>query len=114
MSKTINTTNEVSEKVITKSELIEKVANESGHTIEEVETVLNAMGDSIFDTIKKADEETNVKIKLFDGFSITSHFQAEKEKHDNARNKDITVPSRIKTKGIFSRTYLEKLTFRDK
>lgn len=94
---------------ILKDKLIQMIANTSGENISTVENVLKSMENIVLTTLKEADNNKDISIKIFDGFFIDSTYIPEKKQQNNLTGKIIDVASKIKVKARITRGYAEKI-----
>ena len=96
-------------KTYTKEKIIRKVARALGRNVEVVRQIYNTIDDVILDTIGETDQDTDVKIKLFEGITIDSTYIPEKAKMNNLIGEVIQTSSKIKPKFNMTRYYVEKI-----
>ena len=96
--------------VFTKDRMIKKISAKTGRSFDTVRKFYNALEDSLAEVLSSADENTDVTIKLCEGFTIDSKFVPEKEKLNNLTGKLIKTKEKIKCKANVTRNYCEKLT----
>lgn len=92
-----------------KDELIQAVAEISSVKMSVVKIVMKALEDVIILTLKNANFDKDVSIKLFDGFYIDSTYIPNKQKKNNLTGKLIDVASKIKIKTRITRGYIGKI-----
>lgn len=92
-----------------KNELIQAVADTSSVNVSVVKIVMKALEDVIMETLKGANFDKDVSIKLFDGFYVDSTHISGKRKKNNLTGKLIDVSSKIKIKTRITRGYARKI-----
>lgn len=94
----------------TKANLIKSIAKECGFEQDEVRMVYESLDQHIVEALSKADEGTDVVVRLFDGVSMSSTFVPEMEKVNNLTGENIVSMCKIRPKVKLTRNYREKLT----
>lgn len=89
--------------------LIEQIANKTYISPEAVAVILGAVEDVVIDKISSASKDTDISVKLFDGFFIEGKYQEAKETENNLTSESIEVPEKIKIRGRFTRVFKEKI-----
>lgn len=97
-------------KIYNKKILIKKIAKMTGREIRTVRTVYNAMEEVITELLASADVDTDITIRLFEGFTIDSTFIPEQIQTNNLTGKVITALSKIRLKANITRNYRNKVT----
>ena len=92
-----------------KDDLTQIVADTSSVNVSVVKIVMKALEDVIMETLKGANFDKDVSIKLFDGFYIDSTYIPDKRKKNNLTGKLIDVSSKIKIKTRITRGYSGKI-----
>ena len=80
-----------------KTELIKAIAEKAGYTQKDVKTVMEALQDVVFTTIK--DEE----VKLMDGVTLTAVFKDATTARNPKTNETIDVPAKYAPKCKFGK-----------
>lgn len=89
--------------------LVEQIANKTYISPEAVAVILGAVEDVVIDKISSASKDTDISVKLFDGFFIEGKYQEAKETENNLTSESIEVPEKIKIRGRFTRVFKEKI-----
>lgn len=95
--------------VYNKETLIRRAAEACDKDIKVVREIYNAIEDDVFALLATADEDTDVRIKLFEGVSLVCGFVPESTKMNNLTGKTAVVPAKIKPKAVITRNYCDKL-----
>lgn len=95
--------------IITKENLIKDIAKQNHKTICETKDFYNAFENIIFNNLSTANEDKDVRIKLFEGINLDGIFIPEKTKKNNLTGQINFVHSKIKPKFTITRSYCEKL-----
>lgn len=106
--------NSKTNRTYTKQMLIREIANECRKDVRTVSTVYNLLEENIKRILSTADQDTDVKIRLFDGISIDGTFIPERTKLNNLTGEFITTKSKIRPKAKITRYYCDKVTEYDK
>lgn len=93
----------------TKDRFIKDIATKCEIDVADVKTMYAAFEDVLTGYLSEANMETDIVVKVFDGFSMTSTFAPETTKKNNFTGEDMVVASKIKPKAKFTRTYQERL-----
>lgn len=94
----------------TKDMIIKNIANECGKEIKYVKEIYNALESEIERLLSKANSDTDISLRLFEGISINSTFVPEQTKINNLTGEMLTSSSKIKPKANITRHYCEKIT----
>lgn len=92
-----------------KHELIQAVADISNVNTPMVKIVMEGLENVITQALKSASSDTDVTIKLFEGFYIDSTYIPSKEKRNNLTGKLIHVSNKTKIKTRITKGYIEKI-----
>ena len=95
--------------IITKDRMIKKISAKTGRSFDTIRRFYNALEDSLAEVLSSADENTDVTIKLCEGFTINSEFVPEKDKVNNLTGKLIKTKEKIKCKANVTKNYCNKL-----
>ena len=90
--------------------LVEQIANKTYISPEAVAVILGAVEDVVIDKISSASKDTDVSVKLFDGFFIEGKYQEANEAENNLTGETIELPERINIRGRFTRAFKEKIS----
>lgn len=96
-------------KVITKESLIRDIAKQTNKTISDTKVFYNSLENIVFDILSSVNEEQDVCVRLFEGFSLDGKYMPEKTKRNNLTGEESFVESKIKPKCNITRSYCEKL-----
>ena len=102
---------------VTKQDLILEIARRRKIKIDVVKEIYNALEDLVFETICNTTEEDTkvnpIDIRLFEGISLNSYYEPEKEKKVNYIKDDkdsiVTVKSKIKLKAFITNNLKNKI-----
>lgn len=92
-----------------KESLIKKIADQTGQSIEVVRQIYNTLDTVVFNTLSSVTEEEDVKVKLFNGVTMTSTFVPSKNQMNNLTGQMIQTACKIRPKVTLSRDYKERL-----
>ena len=112
MVDSVNNNDKVAQKtktVYTKAQLIKRIAQNVRvrHTL--VEKIYNGLEDEIKFLLASADENNDISLRLFEGFTIDSEYLSPHEKMNNLTGETITTLAKIKPRAKFTRYYSQKL-----
>lgn len=93
----------------TKDKFIKEIASRSEMDVADVKKMYAEFENVLTGYLSEANMETDIVVKMFDGFSMVSTFTPETTKRNNFTGEDMVVASKIKPKAKFTRTYQEKL-----
>lgn len=89
--------------------IINKIAMELNMDSLVIESVLNSLEGILFRNIQRTNEKVKFIFKLFEGMSLETNYQKEKQKTNNLTHENILVNEKIKIKWYITRTYKEKI-----
>lgn len=89
--------------------LIKKIAQQTGYSDDVVKKIYNTLDTVVFDALASATEEEDIKIKLFNGITMTSTFVPSKHQMNNLTGKMIQTACKIKPKVIISRDFKTRM-----
>lgn len=95
---------------ITKRDVIDEIQKETMLSRQEIDNVMNAMGNVLFRFLSRADESQSVKINLMEGLYLTGEYKPEKIKTNHLTGKVIRTTKKIRPKASFTRSYCERLS----
>ena len=95
---------------ISQTKLIKNVSKNFGKhiTVKLVEQIINEFEREIFRNLHKANENTTVIIRPFEGYSISAEYRPAKQKKLNLTGETITTKPRINIKAKTNETYIKK------
>ena len=94
----------------TKDMLIKQVARKCNFRIDQVKEIYNLIEEEVFEVLSTTTPDTDVSVRMFEGYTIDSTFVPEKTKVNNLTGKPMTTASKIKPKVTITRNYCDKLT----
>lgn len=95
--------------VITKENLIKKIAKETNKSIKDTKVFYNALEDVVFNILSSVNNEKDVSIRIFEGITLNGKYISEKIKKNNLTGKISFVASKIKPKFTITRYYVDRL-----
>lgn len=93
----------------TKDMLIKDIAKACDEDPKDIREIYAEFERAVTEYLSKADEQTDVVVKLFEGVSFNSVYEPETVRKNNFTGQDMVVASKIKPKASFTRTYRDKL-----
>lgn len=95
---------------ISQNQLIKNVAKNFGKhiTVKVTQQIINELEREIFRNLHKANENTTVRIRPFEGYIISAEYRPAKQKKINLTGKTITTKPRINIKAKTNETYIKK------
>lgn len=92
--------------------LIKRIVQQTGRSEDVVRQIYNTLDTVVFDTLASATEDEDVKIKLFNGITMTSSFMPSKHQINNLTGKMIQTACKIRPKVTISRDYRSRMNQR--
>ena len=93
----------------TKDKFIKDIAARSDMDVADVKQMYAEFENVLTGYLSEADMETDIVVKMFEGFSMVSTFCPETTKKNNFTGEEMVVASKIKPKAKFTRTYHDRL-----
>ena len=96
-------------RTFTRDDLVNMISGETGVSQNFARSIYDTMEEKIRFMLSQANENEDVKLKLFEGIALECKFIPEKVRKNNLTGEIITAKSKRKVKGKITKNYLEKL-----
>ena len=96
-------------RTFTRDDLLNMISNETGVSQNFARSIYDTMEEKVRFMLSQANENEDVKLKLFEGIALECKFIPEKVRKNNLTGEMITAKSKRKVKGKITKNYLEKL-----
>lgn len=96
-------------RTFTRDDLVNMISGETGVSQNFARSIYDTMEEKVRFMLSQANENEDVKLKLFEGIALECKFIPEKVRKNNLTGEMITAKSKRKVKGKITKNYLEKL-----
>lgn len=96
-------------RTFTRDDLVNMISGETGVSQNFVRSIYDVMEEKVRFMLSQANENEDVKLKLFEGIALECKFIPEKVRKNNLTGEIITAKSKRKVKGKITKNYLGKL-----
>ena len=96
-------------RTFTRDDLVNMISGETGVSQNFARSIYDTMEEKVRFMLSQANENEDVKLKLFEGIALECKFIPEKVRKNNLTGEIITAKSKRKVKGKITKNYLGKL-----
>ena len=96
-------------RIFTRDDLVNMISGETGVSQNFARSIYDVMEEKVRFMLSQANENEDVKLKLFEGIALECKFIPEKVRKNNLTGEIITAKSKRKVKGKITKNYLGKL-----
>ena len=96
-------------RTFTRDDLVNMISGETGVSQNFARSIYDVMEEKVRFMLSQANENEDVKLKLFEGIALECKFIPEKVRKNNLTGEIITAKSKRKVEGKITKNYLEKL-----